>query len=274
MVSTPERQARKASQSTAMGSLARLGLAVRGLLYALTGLLALRIAFGTGEKEADNSGAVQTLAGEPGGEILLWVLVAGLAGLTLWRLAEAAFGQAGPDGSKASKRLSALARAVFYAVLFTTTLLFTIGARDQKSTDAESKDLTGRAMHDLPGGRWLVLLAGLAFTGGALWMAWQALSDRKFMEKLNVGGRARGIVEKLGMIGYTARSAVYAGAGVFLVYAGATFDPGKARGIDGTLRELAHAPAGPWLLAAVALGLVVFGAYSGCEARWRRVTPG
>ncbi|MEO3786016.1 DUF1206 domain-containing protein [Actinocorallia sp. B10E7] len=257
-----------------MGLLARLGLAARGVLYMLTGLLALRIAFGSGEEEADSSGAVQTLADEPGGEVLLWLVVVGLAGLALWRLAEAAFGQAGPEGHKASKRLASLGRGILYTALFATTLLFTIGAGGQKSSDSRSKDLTGQAMHDIPGGRWLVLLAGIGFIAASVWMGWKALADKDFMEKLSVSGRAREIVEKLGMFGYAARSTVYAGIGVFLAYAAVTFDPDKAKGIDGTLRELAGTPVGPWLLALVALGLVVFGAYSCCEARWRRVTPG
>jgi uncharacterized protein DUF1206 len=37
------------------------------------------------------------------------------------------------------------------------------------------------------------------------------------------------------------------------------------------LRALAATPGGPWLLAGVAFGLVMFGLYSCCEARWRRV---
>jgi hypothetical protein len=58
---------------------------------------------------------------------------------------------------------------------------------------------------------------------------------------------------------------------VFFVYAAVTFDPGKAKGVDGTLRQFARTPAGPWLLVLVALGLIVFGVYSFCEARWRKV---
>ncbi|TDD36505.1 DUF1206 domain-containing protein [Actinomadura sp. KC06] len=58
---------------------------------------------------------------------------------------------------------------------------------------------------------------------------------------------------------------------VFLGSAAIAFDPGKAKGVDGTLRESARAPAGPWLLVAVAVGLAIFGVYSFCEACWRKV---
>jgi hypothetical protein len=63
-------------------------------------------------------------------------------------------------------------------------------------------------------------------------------------------------------------------AGVFLVDAAVSFNPQKAQGIDGSLLKLATTPLGPGLLVAVALGLVIFGVYSGCEARFRQVKPG
>jgi hypothetical protein len=50
-----------------------------------------------------------------------------------------------------------------------------------------------------------------------------------------------------------------------------TANPGQAKGIDATLRSFASTPLGPWLLALFAAGLVVFGLYSWCEARWRKV---
>jgi hypothetical protein len=47
--------------------------------------------------------------------------------------------------------------------------------------------------------------------------------------------------------------------------------PGQAKGIDSALRVFAQTPLGPWLLVSVAAGLVIFGAFSCCEARWRNV---
>jgi hypothetical protein len=91
---------------------------------------------------------------------------------------------------------------------------------------------------------------------------------------MNFGGaptRTRSLVEKLGMLGGVARGAVIALAGVSLVIAAARFSPSKAEGIDGALRAFAHTPLGPFLLILVALGLVAFGLFSWCEARWRRV---
>ncbi|CAM5672890.1 hypothetical protein SRIMM317S_02136 [Streptomyces rimosus subsp. rimosus] len=50
-----------------------------------------------------------------------------------------------------------------------------------------------------------------------------------------------------------------------------TFDPHRAKGLDATLRSFTQTPAGPWLLVAVAVGLVLFGGFSFASARWRRL---
>jgi type IV secretory pathway VirB2 component (pilin) len=68
-----------------------------------------------------------------------------------------------------------------------------------------------------------------------------------------------------------ARGAVFVTAGVFLVIAAVRAQPQQAKGVDSALRALALTPLGPWLLLVVAIGLIMFGAYSCCEARWRRV---
>jgi len=77
-----------------------------------------------------------------------------------------------------------------------------------------------------------------------------------------------------GVAGYVTRGAVFCIVGAFLIDAAVSFDPQKAQGLDGSLRKTAATPLGPWLLLAVALGLVIFGLYSWCEARWRMVEPG
>ncbi|MFE3451825.1 DUF1206 domain-containing protein [Nonomuraea sp. NPDC059194] len=59
-------------------------------------------------------------------------------------------------------------------------------------------------------------------------------------------------------------------AGVLIGQAAITYDPDRAVGIDGALKSLADTPAGPWLLVAVAVGLVLFAVYCLAEARWHR----
>nr|WTA23710.1 DUF1206 domain-containing protein [Streptomyces sp. NBC_00853] len=253
---------------------ARCGLLARGVLYALVGMLALRVATGDpggGGKEADRQGALEELVGKPFGGVLVWAVGIGLVGMVLWRLSEAVFGAAGPEGNKPVKRLAAAGRTVCYATVAFSVLSFAAGGGG-RSGDQQSRDVTARAL-DLPAGQWLVGAAGLGIALAGAVIAVQA-ARRSFRKHLAMGGvsaRWRAAVGFLGVTGGLARGALFAAVGGFVVYAAVRFDPAQAKGTDDTLRSFALTPAGPWLLVAVALGLMLFGAFSWAMARWREV---
>ena len=127
-------------------------------------------------------------------------------------------------------------------------------------------------MHD-PAGRWLAGLAGLVIVIAGLMLAAEGMS-RRFMKYLRVrqmSRRTREVAERLGVIGTTARGVVFAVAGVLIIDAAVTASAGKSGGLDKALLALRHRDFGPILLLAVAAGLLIFGVYGLCEARWRRV---
>ncbi|MER5294231.1 DUF1206 domain-containing protein [Streptomyces pharetrae] len=266
-------RARRAANGSVVGTGARWGLVARGTIYLLIGVLALRIATGSGgSREADSSGAVQELARQPFGEALVWAIGIGLIGMAVWRLSEALFGASGPGGRKASKRALNAGRCVFYGFVAFSVLTFVTSSKNSEGSDATSRDLTSRAL-ELPLGRWLVGLAGLVVLGVGVGIGVRAArrTFHKHLEKARMSRRVQRVVDVLGVTGGVARGLVYAAAGVFVVIAAVDYDPGKAKGLDGTLRALAGTPAGPWLLALVALGLAVFGLFSVALARYRRV---
>lgn len=264
-----EGAAREVANSPALDRLARLGLACRGVLYGLIGSLALRIAFGgkSGGKEADKTGAVQVVAEQPFGTVLVWLMAAGFSALILWQLSEAVAGS-----RRVKERIEAAARTVVYGLVVATLLGLLLRDDAGSSTDESSRDLTGGLM-GLPGGPLLVGLAGLGVIAlGVLWVykGWR----RRFLEDLRTGEMSPGerrLAERLGTAGYLARGVVAVAAGVFLLRAAAAYDPDRAKGVDATLRALAETPAGPWLLGAVAAGLLLFAVYCLFEARRHRL---
>ncbi|WP_432164576.1 DUF1206 domain-containing protein [Streptomyces sp. bgisy031] len=269
------RQARRAANSTAVSGAARAGFAARGVIYVLIGVLSLRIAFSDGGGEqADRGGAIAEIAEKPFGTVLLWLLGTALVGMALWRLTEAAFGQAGPDGKKASKRAMAAGRCVFYGFVAYSVLSYAAGERGSGSgsSDKDSQDITAKVLN-WPGGQWIVGIAGAAVAGAGVWIAVRAFM-RKFQKHLKVSDmsqKTRKMVNFLGMFGGSCRGAVFAVAGGFAVAAALKHKPGKAKGMDDTLRSFADTPAGPWLLVLIALGLAAFGVFSWANARWRKV---
>jgi hypothetical protein len=266
---------RQAASSRWLEWLARGGFLARGVIYILIGVLAVQIGLGARGKEADSTGALHAIAARPGGAAVLWLLAVGFAGMALWRLAEAAYGQAGPGGRKASRRVTSLARGVFYALVCAGVVGLVAGSGGPAPGNSQSEDLTARLMNHA-GGRWLVLLIGLGVVAAGIGMVVTGVR-RKFLTQLRLArmsSRTRKIVETLGTVGNTAGGIVIGIVGVLLVVAAVTFDPQKAQGLDGALRRIARTPLGSWLLVAVAVGLVIFGVYSWCEARWRNVQTG
>src|SRR5947209_4586187 len=79
-----ERGARRAATNPTLELAARAGWVVKGLLYAVMGVLALGVAFG---RATDQKGSVELLTGLVGnvaGEVLLIAIGVALAGYALW----------------------------------------------------------------------------------------------------------------------------------------------------------------------------------------------
>jgi hypothetical protein len=78
---------------------------------------------------------------------------------------------------------------------------------------------------------------------------------------------------RAGRLGYAARGVVLGFMGAFLVQAAVQTDPDKALGLGGALRTLARQPFGPYLLDAVAAGMMAYGAFTFVMARYRKSEP-
>jgi Domain of Unknown Function (DUF1206) len=261
----------RAANSEAMRLLARAGLAARGVIYMIIGWIAVQIAFGHSRQQADRTGALHSISSTPVGGVLLWLLVIGFTGMALWRLSEALYGAPGSGGSKTRKRLAALGRAIVYGVIAFGVLKYALGEGSPQSSDTQSVDLTATLLRH-PGGQALVVVIGLAFIGGGLYLAYRAWR-KEFRDDVELGpmrARTRRVVEWLGEYGGIARGIVFLTVGIFLVVAAVDAQPRQAKGIDSSLRALAATPLGPWLLVLVAIGLIMFGLFSCCEAKWMR----
>jgi hypothetical protein len=263
------RSARRAAESPAARALARIGLAARGVIYILIGWLAIELALGHSSNKPSQQGALQLLAGKSYGLVTLWLLGIGFVGYSLWRLSEAAFGVTG-EGMGAGPRLKSLVRGIVYAFLAYLTFKVITGAAGNQTR--KQQDLTATVMHHT-GGQWLVGLVGLVIVIVGLALVADGIK-RKFMKYLRTGEmsrRTRMIVERLGMIGTTARGVVFAIVGALIIDAAVTFSPKKSGGLDKALLALRHQTFGEFLLLIVAVGVLIFGVYGLCEARWRRV---
>lgn len=272
--------ANQAARSPWVEKLGRVGLAARGVVWILVGVLAVRVATGSGNEQADKDGALQTVAEQPFGKALLVLLAIGFAGYALWRFVQAAVERGNPgdsDGKSWAKRAGYAARgAVYVALLFSTIPLITAdssgGGGGSGSGGGSEDDWTAKVL-DAPFGRALVIAAGLALIAIGLWLGYRGWK-RKFERHLKTGEMSptvRTWAVRLGVIGHVARMVVFAIIGWFLIQAAVDYNPDEAVGLDGALKSVRDASYGPVLLGVLALGLVAFGIYSLVESRYREV---
>ena len=83
---------KQAAANPGLELLERLGYVVRGALYAVMGVLALRIAMSKPDGQAvDLTGSVVFLIANPFGKFVLLVIIVGLAAYSVWGLIRAIF---------------------------------------------------------------------------------------------------------------------------------------------------------------------------------------
>src|SRR3954453_13098108 len=85
---TAERLGDRAQNSEWLDRAIRLGLVAYGVVHLLVGWLVLQLAFGDRSENASNKGAMQELARQPFGEVLVWAVALGMFLLVVWRLLE------------------------------------------------------------------------------------------------------------------------------------------------------------------------------------------
>jgi hypothetical protein len=256
---------------------ARVGILARGVIHLLVGWLAIRIATGDTGERADQRGALAAVVRQPMGRVLVLVLALGFLAYAAWRVLEAVLD---PDDKGTVQRLGQAGRAALYLALFGTAVKLGLGSASSSSGGSSgggSSGAKGQAVTagvlGVPGGRWLVLAAGLIVVGTGVWNGYRAISRNfeKQLKQAEMSETERTWTVRAGVVGHLARMIAYFVVGWFLVRAALEFDPQKPVGLDQSLHALAAASYGPFLLFAVGVGLIAFGLYQVMLARYREV---
>jgi hypothetical protein len=261
----------RATDSDAFEYAARAGFAVSGVLHFLVAYIILQIAFGSGGN-ADQSGALATLANQTAGSAILWFVAVGLIALGLWRIAEAVVGSkpgegSGPrqDDTPVWKRAKSLGLAIVNFAIALSAIRFAMGSGQQSSQ--QNAGLSAQMMQS-GWGKAVLIAVGLGLIAVGGYHVYKG-ATKKFRKDLRVfGGTGINVV---GVSGYVAKGVVLAGAGILVIVATLQADPSKATGFDSAVKTLGHAPFGKVLLVVAALGVAAFGAYSFVRSRYGRM---
>jgi hypothetical protein len=264
-------KAQQVGDNASLEALARVGLIAYGVVHLLIGWLALQIAWGAAGKSADSSGALRTLADQPFGKILLWLVAVGLVALALWQASVTIWGYRNHEGAKRFReQVTSGAKAVFYAALGVSAASVALGLG---SWNSQSQQQATSGVLAWPAGYVIVVVTGLIII--CVGVAGVVKGVKKsFIEEIDTSSMSpvtREGVARLGQVGYIAKGAALGVVGSLLSYAALTFVRQKTHGLDGALRTILTQPFGRFLLTAVALGFVAFGLFALLESRYRRM---
>lgn len=261
----------RATSTTTFENAARTGYAISGVLHLLMGYIVVRLAFGGGGN-ADQSGALATLAASGGGAVTLWLAAVGLFGLAAWRIAETVVGSHPNEPSdndkgakKQLKRVKSASLAVVYIGLALSAIRFATGSG--QSSGQQNAGTSAQLMQS-GWGKAVLIIVGLVVIGVGGYHVYKG-ATQKFLDDIKVSGGS--VITPLGTVGYIAKGLVFAGAGVLVIVATLNADPAKASGIDAAVKTLGQAPFGKFLLLAAALGFAAYGAYCFVLARFARM---
>ncbi len=268
-------RARTVTDHPLLTHVARVGLIAYGVMHLLIGYLAVQLAWRLGPgggADADQTGALQTVADGPGGRPLLWAIGLGMLALALWQAGEVLLWWRGLLDRAHRLRTAVvcakcLAKAVVYAVLGVTGVLFAVGL--EYEADERLADLTDDAL-EVPGGAALVFVVAAGIVAVGLYTLARGFTGG-FMRDIDLPAapdRWEPLIETVGRVGYVAKGVAFGLVGVLLWRAAASADVSTATGLDGALTAIAGVSGGPWLLTAVAAGFAAFGVYALARARY------
>jgi hypothetical protein len=263
--------AEQAHESDWLDHAIRAGLVAYGVVHLLIAWLAIQLALGEKADSASNSGAMQYLAEQPLGGVLVWLVAVGMFLLVVWRLLEFAFGyrDESDETKRWRKRATSLGKAVIYGAIGWSAVQTATGSGGGKGGGTDS---TTAKLMQLPGGQLIVGAVGIAiiaYGGSLVYRGW----TEKFREHLDAQGQSGtdgSAYVKLGKAGYIAKGISIALVGGLFGYAAITHDPKKSGGLDQALQTVLEQPFGQVLLIAIGLGIAAYGIF--CFARAKHLS--
>ncbi|MBG6237356.1 hypothetical protein IWX78_000299 [Mycetocola sp. CAN_C7] len=262
--------AQRANRDPRVRGFGRAGLIANGIIHVLIGTIAIGVAWGA-SGDADQSGALRSVSGGPGGVFLLWAATIALFGLALLQWTEAAQVVSTKPRLVVMRRITNLGKALGYAAIGVVVGFYALGGRSDASETWQSLSAT---LLGMPGGVFVLAIVGVLVgtIGGTL--VFRGVT-RNFREELRpLDGAVSWFVGALGVVGHTAKGLALVITGVLFLVAAAFTEPGAARGLDGALKWVATLPlGGGLLLVLMAAGFIAYGLYLFARARYLRKGP-
>lgn len=248
--------------------LMRAGYAGRGLTYLVVAGFSLYSIWSGGEAESTGS-ALARLEGSTWGSVALFLIFVGLLAYAVWRVTCAIYDleDYGTDGEGMIARAGQATTGVIHGAIGLGAFILLFTARD--SGEGSTLARATQTVLEWPGGRWLVLFAGLATIGAGLYYLHKSWTEG-YREHL-MGNEFTRNWNWVLQAGVASQGFIVGIIGIFLAYAGWTADSEEAKGLEGVWEFLGSQAFGNIIVILVCLGLLCFAAFCFVNAAYRIV---
>ena len=242
----------------------RFGHIAKGVVYAIMGFLAFKVAIGSGSDIEGARGVIREIGQQPYGKVLLGVVAIGLLSYTAWRWVQSGYDTdgAGSDSKGIVKRIGYALSGLSYLMLgiFAGTLAFGTSSGSGESSDSQSVSpllatTWGQVLLGIAG--TIVVAVGFYF----IYKGYQA----KFMEKYDLASMSETLREAAlhaGRLGLITRgiAVIIIGGFLFSSAVSGTGD-GEISGMSDALAAIAAQSFGKVLLGITGCGLMCYAAH-------------
>lgn len=254
---------KKVINSSKFQLLSRFGYVIRGLMYFLFGMLGLEFSVGLRQNGAGFTEAIIFVQKQMFGQFLLAAIIIGFFSYSLWGLLRAILNFNNDNGKTGLiLRAGYIGSSFSYAALGVSTLLFMRGFSIKQDSQTQN-EIAGKILY-LSYGKLLLFIVGVVWIVAGVGQIFIAFKE-KFKKNLNtkgMGGSKETIGIWLGKIGIASRGTIFFLFGAFMIKAAWVLDPSKAVATEKIMEVIKAFTFGPFILAAICIGLVTFGFFS------------
>ena len=255
---------------------ARFGYAAKGILYGSTGVLAILAAldFNQNETVVGATGALRSIARQPFGRVLVFLIAVSLIGYVVWRFLQAFLDpeHSGCDASDIVRRIGYGCSGIVYASIAYSAV--EILEESSESDDRSAEEWVFMIMRQ-PFGRWLIGAAGLVFFCIGCYYFYRAVKAafRKRFKLHKMSAAAKRWAFIVGRVGIAARGVVYTVIGIFAMRAAWLVDADEIKTTEQALAVFNDNPANEIVLLTLGVGFVAYGIHMGFQSRYRSIDP-
>lgn len=260
------------------------GFFMKGIVYIILGTLTFMAAFGWGGDISSRDNVIKFLLDLPLGKALIGVASLGLFAYSVWRFYQTISSSTGKPGRKKIKSIFKRIRYFYSGLLYGTIaysfakpLISVISGNGEAQIEDNDNGDEKTALWELLSMDWgkaLLWVLAAIIAGQALQQFYIAFTAG-YMKKIDNYPSVKheyDFIKRAGRTGYISRGVVFGILAFFIVQVILQHNADAYKGTEGALQFLLTFNYGTWLLAAVALGLILYGIFNVMVARHSNLT--